>query len=91
MCFFPPVLQEKSQAEGELCPWWSTICSVVITTNKSLHCPLWQKGMQVPQGWLCWLPPEKYLSFLWANKHRFGISEGTALCRGESVANLYPG
>lgn len=24
--------------------------------------------MQVPQGWLCWLPPEELLTFLRANK-----------------------
>lgn len=41
---------------------------MAITANKNLLCSLWQKRMQVPQGWLCWLPPEELLTFLRANK-----------------------
>lgn len=89
------LLCQKSHAEGEPCPVWPVICQVMITVNKSLCLPFVEKKkkrtMQVPQGWLWWLPPEGRLIFLRSNKHRFGISQGTGLCCGESAVSPYPG
>lgn len=63
---FPPV--KKNHPSGRAMLVWWVICRVVITANKSLRCPLWQQGTQVPQGWLCWLPPEECPTFFSANK-----------------------
>lgn len=80
---FPPV--KKNHPAGRAMLVWWVICRVVITANKSLRCPLWQQGTQVPQGWLCWLPPEERPTFFSANKQ---IDLGLVKAQDSVMENL---